>query len=230
MQKKIVRIIGDNFLAGILVTLPILLTIIIIRFLVLYVNNLMLNPLLLRLKPFFVGEELRLFFAKVLIFIIVIIFIIVVGIMTRVIFVRRTFLFFEKFLYKLPMINKVYGVIKEISYAFLGNNKSSFQQVVLIEYPRKGVFTIGFVTSSRAAVSFIEAIGADDIVSVYVPTTPNPTSGLFIIVKECEIIPLDISVEDALKVVISAGVIKPVKKNKAMADSGNTKDRGSTSI
>ncbi|MFH1868592.1 MAG: DUF502 domain-containing protein [Candidatus Omnitrophota bacterium] len=211
MIKKILRFFWDNFLAGILVILPIAITIWIIRFIVVKVNSVMLNPMMKQLQPYSMLEHHVLFLAKAGVFLYVLVLIILIGLMTRVIIIRRTFTFFERLLYKLPMVNKIYGTTKEISYAFLGNKSSSFQQVVLVEYPRRGIYTLGFVTSATKG-ELREAVGSDGFLNIYIPTTPNPTSGLFVLFKKEDVIPVKISVEDALKVIISAGVICPPSK------------------
>ena len=208
MSKRVMLFLEKNLFAGIIVILPITVTVFIIRFFVVSLNSVMLNPLAIRLKPYLLQEEQRLFLAKVVVFIAALLIIIFIGIMTRIIIVRKTFSFFEKFLYKLPMVNKIYGAIKEISKAFLGNKKSGFKKVVLVEYPRKGIYTIGFVTS-ESMIAFSVSEDSRDLVSIYIPTTPNPTSGLFIMVPRGEVKALDMSVEEALKVVISAGAIAP---------------------
>jgi len=168
----------------------------------------MLNPLALRLKPYLLQEQQRLFFAKVVVFIAALIIIMLIGLMTRVIIVRRTFSFFERFLYKLPMVNKVYGALKEISNALFSTKKTSFQKVILAEYPSKGIYTIGFITSESKGI-LQDSAGDQDLISVYIPTTPNPTSGLFVLLNKNEVKPLQMSVEEAFKVVISAGAIAP---------------------
>lgn len=214
MMKKVFRFFGDNLIAGIVALLPITITVLVIRFLVIKVNSIMFNPLLRRLSPYLLQEQQRLLLAKAAIFLCVILIIVVIGLMTRVIVVRRIFSFLERLLYKLPMINKIYGSTKEISNAFLGNKKSSFKDVVLIEYPRKGVYALGFITSESTG-QLQEAVGGGDLANVYIPTSPNPTSGLFVLLKKQDITPLDMSVEEALKVVISAGAITPsYKKDK----------------
>ena len=218
MIKKILRFLGDNFIAGIIVILPLTVTAFIIRFFVISLNAIMLNPLAKGLRTYPLYENQRLFLAKSLIFLAVVLLIALVGLMTRVIIVRKFFAFFENILLKLPMINKVYSSIKEISRAFLGKRKSGFKKVVLVEYPRKGIYTLGFVTSELKG-EFQEAAHDPDLISVYVPTTPNPTSGYFVLLNKNEVIPLDISVEEALKVVISAGAIAPVYKPKKIPES-----------
>ena len=217
MLKKSLKFLRDNFLAGIIVILPITITVFIIRFFVVSLNAIMLNPLARGLKTYPLYEDQRLFVAKALIFIAVVLIIALVGLMTRVIIVRRFFAFFENILLRLPMINKVYGSIKEISSAFLGKRKSGFKKVVLVEYPRKGIYTLGFVTSESSG-GFQDAVSVPDLISVYVPTTPNPTSGLFILISRHEVTPLEMSVEEALRVVISAGAIAPARKANKLSD------------
>jgi len=212
MSKKIHRFFWDNFIAGVVVILPISLTLFIIRFLVINLNSIMLNPMALRLTPY-LREDRSLLFAKTLVFGAAILIIIFIGLMTRVIIVRRTFSFFEKLFYKLPMVNKIYGAIKDMSNAFIGNKKSGFKKVVLIEYPRKGVYTLGFVTS-EATGQLRDSVGDGDLLNIYIPTTPNPTSGIFILYNKQDVIPLDLSVEEALRVVISAGAIAPPHREK----------------
>lgn len=213
MFRRLFIFLRDNLVAGILAILPIAVTVLIIRYLVIKVNSIMLNPLLLRLSPYLPQKEYRLLLAKTSIFLSVILLIIFIGRMTRVIIVKRTFSFLERLLYKLPMVNKIYGTTKEISDAFLGDKKTALEKVVLVEYPRKGVYALGFVTSET--IGWLgEFAGGEGLINVYVPTTPNPTSGLFVLMKKEDIIPLDISVEEALKLVISAGVITPPLKGK----------------
>lgn len=211
MIKKIMRFLRDNFLAGMVVILPIAVTVFIIRFLVISLNNVMLDPLALRLRPYMLQEQQRLFFAKVVVFTAAILIIILIGLMTRVIILRRTFSFFERLLYKLPMVNKVYGALKEISSALFVNKKDSFKKVVITEYPRKGIYTLGFITS-EAKGTLQDAAGNPDLISVYIPTAPNPTSGLFVLVSKNDIKPVNLSVEEAFKVVISAGAITPASR------------------
>ena len=208
MINRIVKFSRDNLLAGIVVILPITITVFIVRFLVISLNSIMLNPLALRLKPYLLQEQQRLFLAKAVVFIAALLIIMLIGLMTRVIIVRRTFSFFERFLYKLPMVNKVYGALKEISNALFSTKKTSFQKVILAEYPSKGIYTIGFITSESKGI-LQDSAGDQDLISVYIPTTPNPTSGLFVLLNKNEVKFLQMSVEEAFKVVISAGAITP---------------------
>jgi uncharacterized membrane protein len=194
----------------------------IIRYLVVKLNSVMLEPLAIKLRPLFLQETQRFMLAKSVVVFAVITVIVLIGVMTRMLIFRKTFLFFEKILYKLPMVNKIYGALKEISNAFLGKKKGGFQKVVMVEYPRKGIYTLGFVTS-EAKGELQSAVEGKDLINIYVPTTPNPTSGMFVLFNKNDVIPLDINVEEALKVVISAGAISPLHRNKTKDLDGNTK-------
>ncbi len=105
-------------------------------------------------------------------------------------------------LMRIPLLNKIYGTVKQVNESF-SNNKSSFKQVVLVSFPHAQARSIGFVTGEQTG------LGKERLVSVFVPTTPNPTSGFLLLVPESEVIKLDISVADGIKFVISLGAIVP---------------------
>lgn len=130
-----------------------------------------------------------------------------VGIITRVVFVRKVFSLGERLLVKIPLFNKIYITVKQISQAIVSSKKTLFKHVVLIEYPRKGLYSIGFVTSRTRGE--VQAKTREDVVNVFVPTTPNPTSGMLVFARPKELIELDMSVEDGLKLLISGGAVTP---------------------
>lgn len=109
---------------------------------------------------------------------------------------------------KMPVISSIYSLIKQIFETFLSQKSNSFSEVVLIEYPRKGLWTIAFV-SRREAGGEIDAKTGEKMLSIYVPTTPNPTSGFLIFLPEKDVIKLDMSVEDGIKYVLSCGIVTP---------------------
>ncbi|MBQ7303735.1 MAG: DUF502 domain-containing protein [Alphaproteobacteria bacterium] len=113
---------------------------------------------------------------------------------------------------KMPFISSVYSLLKQVFETFFSSKKQSFNQVVLLEYPRKGLWVIGFVsaqTTGEVAENF-----DTKMLNVFVPTTPNPTSGFLIFVPQSDVIKLDMSVEDGLKFVISCGIVTPDMVNK----------------
>ncbi len=120
----------------------------------------------------------------------------------------RTFLgLWEGLLSKIPLVNRVYMTVKQIGDGVFTDKAAVFKRVVLVEWPRKGLYALAFVTHSPGG-ELQEKIGTK-IFTVFLPTTPNPTSGFFLVVPERETLPLSISVEDAIKLVISSGIVGP---------------------
>jgi uncharacterized membrane protein len=108
---------------------------------------------------------------------------------------------------RVPLLNKIYSTVKQVNEAFTTSSKSSFKQVVMVEYPRKGLYSIGFLTADD--VPEPRAVLGRQLCGVFIPTTPNPTSGFLIMVPEDEVIRLKMSVADGIKYVISLGSIIP---------------------
>jgi len=120
----------------------------------------------------------------------------------------------ERILSKMPFISSVYNLLKQVFETFFSGKKQSFNQVVLLEYPRKGVWVLGFVSSKTDGEIGKKIDGK--VLNVFVPTTPNPTSGFLIFVPEKDVIKLKMSVEDGLKLVISCGIVVPEKEAKEL--------------
>lgn len=114
----------------------------------------------------------------------------------------------EKIIRKMPIVSSIYSLIKQIFETFLSQKNRSFSEVVLVEYPRKGLWTIAFV-SKRDTGGEVEKKTGKQKLSIYVPTTPNPTSGFLIFVDKNDVIKLDMSVEEGIKYVISCGIVTP---------------------
>jgi uncharacterized membrane protein len=131
--------------------------------------------------------------------------ILLIGLMARNI-VGRWFLDFgEKLLQAIPLAGSVYKTLKQLLETLLKDSNGKFRRVILIEYPRRGMWAIGFVTGAMS--SEIQSQIARPMLSVFIPTTPNPTTGWYAIVPEDEVINLSMSIEDAFKVVISGGIV-----------------------
>jgi len=113
----------------------------------------------------------------------------------------------EKLLDKIPLVRSIYSPLKKFAELVLSDQTQSFSKVLLIQYPRKGVYSLCFQTSKD--VGEIQEKSGEDVVCVFIPTTPNPTSGYIIMVPKDEVIELNMSVEDALKMIISLGVVVP---------------------
>ena len=113
----------------------------------------------------------------------------------------------EALLARIPIVRSIYSSVKQVSDTVLSPNGQAFRKALLVQYPREGVWTIAFLTGQPGGDAAEHLRG--DYVSVYVPTTPNPTSGFFLMMRRSEVVELDMSVDDALKYIISMGVVAP---------------------
>jgi uncharacterized membrane protein len=116
----------------------------------------------------------------------------------------------ESWLDRMPIVRSLYGTLKQIFETVLAQSSRSFREVVLIEYPRRDIWALGFVTGS--AKGDIQENSAEPLLSVFLPTTPNPTSGFLLFVPERDVVHLDMTVEDGIKMVISSGIVAPPAK------------------
>lgn len=203
-MRKIWNNFVIGFVNGIAILTPVIITVLIIRFLVIKLNDMLFNPLLKLLNPFHLaGYEVPL--AKTIILILAILMVGLVGWGAKVWVIRRAFVFGEQLFIKVPVMGRIYKAVKQIISSFVGQGKALFRKAALIEFPRKGVYSIGFVTGRGEGE--IKAKTFENGIHVFVPTAPNPTTGFFMIVPENELIYLEMSVEDAIKLVISGGVM-----------------------
>ena len=185
-------------ITGLLIILPTVLTTVFIVRLFGFVDSL--------LKPYiytYLGYA-----APGLGFLIIFLLIFFTGMFTSNFLGRKLVSIWESALKKIPFIKNVFTLIREISHTVLGQDKDLFSEVVLFEYPRKGLYSIGFITHKTKGNALSNYLGRE-VVNIFLPTTPNPTSGLIIIVPAEEVISLKISVEDAMKFVMSAGALIP---------------------
>jgi uncharacterized membrane protein len=113
----------------------------------------------------------------------------------------------EYLLDRVPVVKTIYGAIKQIMETVLANQSEAFREAVLLEYPRKGCWSIGFLTGTTSGE--VQAVTKDKMINVFVPTTPNPTSGFLLFVPEKDIYRLHMTVEEALKMVVSGGIVTP---------------------
>lgn len=134
--------------------------------------------------------------------------ILLVGLLTRNLVGRIFFTWFENLLRTIPFVRSVYSAIKDLVNAFnIGGKSKTFRQVVMVEFPRKGIYCLGFVTNEMTFVSAKKK--RIKFVNVYIPNPPNPTSGFLSLVPKHEAIPLNLSIEDGLKLVLSGGIVVP---------------------
>ncbi len=133
--------------------------------------------------------------------------VLIVGIITQNFFGRKLVDFGEHILSKIPFLRIIYNASKQFLETFLSWHKDEYSNVVIVQYPRKGVYTLGFVTGGTKG-ELKQKINAPSK-SVFIPTTPNPTSGFYLMVPEADLIPLEMSVEDAFKVIMTGGIVMP---------------------
>ena len=131
---------------------------------------------------------------------------------------RRLVQVWETALGKIPLVRNIYNSVKQISTTLLASQSKSFRKVVLVEYPRKDCWCIGFLSNEHVETD--RGITDQQLQSIYLPTTPNPTSGFNLLIPERDIIELDMSVEDGFKFIISMGVIVPEGEITQMVQSG----------
>ncbi len=191
------------FVTGLIIVLPSLVTLYIVWILVNVVGG-FLSPFLGVVFYQVFGTEMAAPIATVISVVVTVTMICLVG-MTGTLFSQRIFHRAETIFTRIPLVRGIYGSVRQLIDLFSGKD-SSFERVALIEYPRKGIHSICFVTSRRR---FELPGGSNRAVTVFLPTTPNPTSGFFLLVPEEDVIPLSISVDEAVKMIISGGVIAP---------------------
>ena len=209
MKKKFKfrAFLKENLIAGLLIILPIYATVVVLLWLINLLSglgNLIPNayhPTNLFPYP---GVE----FLWNLILTLTLLFLIgLTGLASRNLVFSRLLLLFEKLVEKLPILRSVYSGLRQVLAASLGKNTKDFRRVVLVQWPQKGSWTIAFVTNSKPPSSIVPA-DSPPLLSVYVPTTPNPTGGYWILVPEAETRPCSLSVEEAFKIILSLGIVQ----------------------
>jgi uncharacterized membrane protein len=130
-----------------------------------------------------------------------------VGLLARNYIGKRLIKWVDTGLMQVPLLNKIYSATKQVNEAFSSNNKTAFRTVVLVPFPHPGSYTLGFITSEQHAE--VQAVTSEDMVCVFVPTTPNPTGGFLLMVPEDKLTRLKMSVPDAIKYIVSLGSILP---------------------
>ena len=196
------------FFTGILVMTPLILTIYVVWAFITFVDNLVVPLVPIEYRPSYYLP----FSIPGLGLIIVFLFTTFVGILATGLFGRTLIRLWENILNRMPVVRSVYSAIKQILETVMATQSEAFRQAVLVEYPRKDIWAIGFVTgSTKGEVS--ENVNKK-MVNVFMPTTPNPTSGFLLFFPEKDLIFLEMSVEDALKLVVSGGMVVPKRKLK----------------
>lgn len=204
------------FITGLIILLPLVVTIAVAIFLVNFltkpfvgfVSGLLadlniVNKGFLFLSP----EQTVIYTSKILILVFLFLITVFLGMVTRWFLIKTLFHLSDKVLHRIPVVNTVYKTTQEIIKTLFASDKNSFKQVVMVSFPREGVYVIGLIAreSPRVCSQTVE----EELISVLVPTTPNPTTGFLLLYPKKELIYIDMKPEDAIKFVVSCGVIIP---------------------
>ena len=199
--SKIFRKISNNFFKGILISAPIIITFYIAWGLIKFFDK-KASPLL-GTFPFEIPG-----FGLITVFI----FFALIGFITTGLFGRIFSTFFENILSRMPVLRNIYSGLKQLFEAILTKKTNSFREVVLLEYPRNGVWAMGFLTGDTKGE--VNRKTKDQMVNIFLPTTPNPTSGFLLFVPKKDVLRLTMTVEEGIKMIISAGMLTPSENQK----------------
>ena len=202
MIKRIKKSIKGVFLTGLVAVIPAGVTIYILYLIIKLMNN------LVRFVPArYHPDQLLPFHIPGLGVIITLILIFTVGLVTRSYLGKKLARLGDRMVRQIPLVRGIYNALKQFVDAVFSDKGQSFKKAVLIEYPRKGLYSIAFVTGVSRGEVQVKTL--QRCVNVFVPTTPNPTSGFYIMVPEGDMIALDMTVEEAFTLIISGGIVSP---------------------
>ena len=199
--SKLFRKISNNFFKGILISAPIIITLYIAWGLIKFFDK-KASPLL-GTFPFEIPG-----FGLITVFI----FFAIIGFITTGLLGRIFSSFIEKVLSKMPVLRNIYSGLKQLFEAILAKKSNSFREVVLLEYPRKGISAMGFLTGETKGE--VNRKTKNQMANIFLPTTPNPTSGFLLFVPKKDILGLTMTVEEGIKMIISAGMLTPSENQK----------------
>jgi len=196
-----VKHLRNYFISGLLFWIPLALTFIVIRFFLEFLNKIIptkyLPETLFNLNTDFPGSGI----------ILVLLVILVTGVMVSNILGRKLVALWERVLNKIPGFRNIYNVLKKVSDTVFNTSTESFRKAFLIQYPSKGIWVIAFQSGDYKGEA--QSIIGEEMINLFVPTTPNPTSGFFVMMPKKDAFELNMTVEEAFKIVISAGVVTP---------------------
>lgn len=219
MEKHSLKQIKANFVTGLVLLLPLVLTVGILGFLI----NTLTKPFVGAVSSFlshfnfssqtilFLSKEtFILYLSKILVLIALFAGTFILGLFTRLFFMKSLINLSDRILHKIPVVKTVYKTTQDIIKTLFVSDKNSFKQVVMVPFPKDGMYMLGLIVRESPKVCTDAA--KEELISVLVPTTPNPTTGFLIMVKRKELINLNIKPEDAIKYIVSCGVIVPCEK------------------
>jgi len=204
LLKRIKDRIRGYFIAGLLTVVPLSITVYVITLLLKNADR-VLNLIPDRFNP----KAYLPFPLPGLGVILVVAAIFVIGVLVKNYVGGKIVDFGERIVYQIPLVRPIYTSVKQLLVAIFSSPAGSFKRVVLVEYPRRGIHALGFVTG--VAFGEVQEMTTEKVLNVFLPTTPNPTSGFYLLVPEKDTIPLQMNVEDAFKLLISGGLVGPGK-------------------
>lgn len=197
------------FFAGILVTAPIGITLYLTWLIIDFIDG-QVTPLIpARYNP----ETYLPFGVPGLGVIVAVVFLTLVGALTAGLVGRWLIRLFDRLMQRMPVVRNIHSALKQILETVLAQQSKAFRQVVLIEYPRRGMWALGFITGDT--IGEVQHLTEDDVVNVFLPTTPNPTSGFLLFVPRSEVFVLSMTVEEGIKMVVSGGLVTPPDRRPA---------------
>lgn len=207
--------IKKQFITGLIILLPLALTLGIVYFII----NLFTQPFIgffqifLEDTSWYAAHRLLInFVLKILLLFFIFCLLVILGMLARLIFFNSLINFYDSVMHRIPIFKTVYKAIQQMTKALLGSSEITFKYVVLVPYPSSASWAIGLVSSPSPTL--FEKASGEELISVYVSTTPNPTSGFLLMYKRKEVIYINMKIEDALKYIISCGVISTDKTDK----------------
>jgi uncharacterized membrane protein len=209
-----------SFLTGLVVVLPITLTIYLIWTVIGWIDGWVLPFVPRAYHP---NELLRHYFGpdwtynvRGLGVVVFLVFTVLVGWLAKGLFGRSILKWAEGLVDRMPVVRSVYNGLKQIAETVFSQSSNNFDRACMVQFPRDGVYAIGFVATKAKGEIAVKVPGGDDLLTVFVPTTPNPTSGFLVYFPASDVIILDMTVEDAAKLIISAGLVYPNAKDPAL--------------
>lgn len=206
MVKTLKHKIRNIFITGLLVTLPIMITFFFIRVLFRMIDSLLgptVNKLLSTMGLNFIIPGIG--------FILTFLIIFTVGLASTNVIGKKILERFEKFLDGIPMVKSIYSGAKQVIHTISTAKMATFSRVVLIQFPRRGIYSIGFITSE--AQGEVQQVTKENVINVFIPTVPNPTTGFFLMIPREDITSLNMSIEDGIKLIMSGGIVTPAYTN-----------------
>jgi uncharacterized membrane protein len=209
------------FVTGLVILLPLAVTIAIAGFLINFLTQPfigMVSDVLARFDIVNTGflifspEQTIKYGSQILILVLLFLVTLGLGIVTRWFLINALFRLGDKILHRIPVVNTVYKTSQDIIKTLFATDKSAFKQVVMVPFPRPDVFALGLI--ARESPSMCSAAAGKDLISVLIPTTPNPTTGFLLMYEKKDIIFVDMKAEDAIKYIVSCGVIVPGELHK----------------